>query len=262
MQKFRMPLIAAVVVALVGGLGVAATGQVQSDEEQEPGSLLFVGNSFTFFNGGVEKQVAALAAAESPARELVVTPSTVPGATLKRQYQLSEPESSSGALDDIRAADHDVVVLQGDIPENYEHDVALFLEYARLFDQEVKEAGAETVFFMTWPYARLDWIDLDGIVDAHRLIEAETGAKVAPVGVAMDKALAERPELAMLGSDAEHESPAGTYLAAATIYATLFARSPEGLDFVADNVAPDDAAFIQRVAWETVQEWNEDVPAN
>jgi hypothetical protein len=255
-------MLTAVVVALLGAPSSVAMGEDANDDEQGPGSVLFVGNSFTFFNGGVEKQVAALAAAESPAREIVVTPSTVPGATLKRQYQLSEPESSSGALDDIRAADHDVVVLQGDIPENYEHDVALFLEYARLFDEEIRAVGSETVFFMTWPYERLDWIDLDGIVEAHRQIEAETGAKVAPVGVAMDMSLAERPDLAMLGSDAEHESEAGTYLAAATIYATLFDASPEGLDFVANGVTPDDAAYLQRIAWEAVQEWNGGEPAD
>ena len=81
------------------------------------------------------------------------------------------------------------------------------------------------------------------------------GASVAPVGVAMEKALAERPDLEMISSDALHPSPAGTYLAAATIYATLFDRSPEGLDFTASAVEPEDAAFLQRIAWETVQEW-------
>ncbi|MEX1343969.1 MAG: hypothetical protein AB1Z63_04785 [Candidatus Limnocylindrales bacterium] len=114
---------------------------------------------------------------------------------------------------------------------------------------------------MTWPYYRLDWVDLDGIVDAHRQVEAELGATVAPVGLAMEIALAQRPDLAMLGVDRVHPSPAGTYLAAATIYATLFDRSPEGLDFVADNVTPEDAGFLQAVAWEAVQEWREYAPA-
>jgi len=86
------------------------------------------------------------------------------------------------------------------------------------------------------------------------------GARVAPVGVAMANALAERPDLAMLDPDAEHESLAGTYLAAAVIYATLFDRSPEGLPFH-HALEADDATFLQRVAWETVEEWRQGEPA-
>jgi hypothetical protein len=114
---------------------------------------------------------------------------------------------------------------------------------------------------MTWPYERLDWVSLDEIVAAHRQVEAELGAKVAPVGVAMANALAERPDLAMLGPDAENESPAGAYLAAAVIYATLYDRSPEGLPYHHWALSTDDAAFLQRVAWETVEAWRQGEPA-
>jgi hypothetical protein len=134
--------------------------------------------------------------------------------------------------------------------------VTPFLEYARLFDQEIQDVSAQTVFFMTWPYERLDWVSLDEIVAAHRQVEAELGAKVAPVGVAMADALAERPDLAMLAPDAEHESLAGTYLAAAVIYATIFDRSPEGLPFH-HALSADDAAFLQRIAWKTVEAWRQ-----
>ena len=113
---------------------------------------------------------------------------------------------------------------------------------------------------MTWPYERLDWVSLDQIVGAHRRAEAELGAKVAPVGVAMANALTERPDLAMLGPDAEHESAAGIYLAAAVIYATVFDRTPEGLPYH-HMLSEDDAAFLQRVAWDTVKAWRQGVPA-
>ena len=253
--------------SLLAGASGTVVAQDPGNESGDPGSVLFVGNSFTYFNGGVEKQVAALAAAEEFSREIDVDASTEPGATLKGHWLGSEPDYLDGAVDEIREGDHEVVVLQGDIPMLFERDVAPFLEYARLFDREIKDAGAATVFFMTWPYERVDWhersdwIDLDGIVEAHRQVEAELDAKVAPVGVAMEKALAERPDLAMLGADREHESPAGTYLAAATIYATLLDQSPEGLDFAPSDVSTGDAAFLQRVAWETVQEWQEQTPA-
>jgi len=84
---------------------------------------------------------------------------------------------------------------------------------------------------------------------------------VAPVGIAMADALAERPDLAMIGEDGEHQTNHGAYLAAATIYATILDRSPEGLPFEDEGITGDDADFLQRVAWETVQQWQQSAAA-
>jgi hypothetical protein len=216
-KGLKPTLISAIGIGLLAGSAVGVMAQDGDDRAVEPESILLVGNSFTYGNGGVEAQVAALAAAEEPARELIADTWKQPYATLRDHYQVSELAEGLGSLHAIRNGDHDVVVLQGAIPELVEHDIAPFLEYARLFDKEITDAGAATVFFMTWPNERLDWVDLDGIVEAHRQVETELGARIAPVGVAMEIALAERPDLAMLGPHMEHPSSAGTYLAAATI---------------------------------------------
>jgi hypothetical protein len=133
-------------LVLTGILPSGATGQSGATAKDLPESVLFIGNSSTYFNGGVEQQVRDLAAAEDPPRLIVVDARTAAGATLRRLYRMSEP------LDEIREADRDAVVLQGDIPEAYDATVTPFLEHARLFDTEVRDAGAETVIFMTWPY--------------------------------------------------------------------------------------------------------------
>ena len=252
MRAIKTTTISILVVGLLAGSVFGVVAQDGDAKAVEPESILLVGNSFTW--DSVEAQVAALAAAEEPPRELIADAWRQPYASLRDHYQLSELTEGFGALRSIREGGYDAVVLQGDILAHVEHDIAPFLEYARLFDEEIRGAGAATVFFMTWPYERLDWIDLDGIVEAHRQLEAELGARIAPVGVAMENALAERPDLAMLGLDMEHASDAGTYLGAATIYATLFDRSPEGLAY-ARHITPEDAAFLQRIAWETVQDW-------
>jgi hypothetical protein len=250
-------LVGTVTLVLLGGLSGVVIAQDATDQAVEPDSILFIGDSFTWAVGGIGTHVAALAASEEPPHAVTTDASTMDRSTLEIHHQMSEPDSMDGAIDAIREGTHDIVVLQDDIPEYLEHEVAPFLESARLFDAEIKAAGAETVFFMTWPYERLDWVSLDEIVAAHRLVEAELGAKVAPVGVAMANALAERPDLAMLGPDAENESPAGAHLAAAVIYATLYDRSPEGLPYHHWVLSTDDAAFLQRVAWETVEAWRQ-----
>ena len=54
--------------------------------------------------------------------------------------------------------------------------------------------------------------------------------------------------------DKRHPTVAGTYLAAATVYASLFKKSPVGLSEMA-GLEPGTARYLQTVAWETVQNY-------
>ena len=216
---------------------------------QAPGKLLFVGDSFTYCNGGLENHVKKLAASARPPRSIAADSATQGGATLKILH------GKQSIHDKLREGGYDVVILQEDIPELTEHSVAPFFEHARLFNQEIRGVGSRTVLFMAWPYERLNWVTLAEIAQAHRDLGHELGAPVAPVGVAFQRALAERPALAMLGPDKEHESIHGTYLAANVIYATLFGESPAGFKYYPTGVSAEEAAFLQRIAWETVQTW-------
>jgi len=55
--------------------------------------------------------------------------------------------------------------------------------------------------------------------------------------------------------DREHPSLAGTYLATAVVYATVFARDPAPLDYVPAGLSVDDAAFLRRTAFESLQNY-------
>lgn len=214
-----------------------------------PGRLLFIGNSFTYYNGGLEYHVKQLADSANPPRRIESDRATKGGATLRILH------SQKWLQDKIREGGYDLVILQEDIPELTEHSVAPFFEYARLFDQAIRATGGKTLLVMAWPYERLNWVTLDQIAQAHRRIGTELGAPVAPVGVAFQRALKERPELAMLGRDKEHESIHGTYLAANVLYATLFGKTPKGITYRPAGVSAEEAAFLQGIAWATVQEW-------
>ena len=214
-----------------------------------PERLLFVGNSFTYYNGGLENHVKQLAESANPPRRITSDRATQGGATLKTLHGLN------WVHDKMRTGGYDVVILQEDIPELTEHGVAPSFEQARLFDQKIRKFGSKTVLFMAWPYERLKWVTLQEIAQAHRAIGQELGVSVTPVGVAFHRAMKERPDLAMLGRDKEHESIHGTYLAANVIYATIFGQSPKGLPYRPTGVSAEEAGFLQGVAWATVQEW-------
>lgn len=214
-----------------------------------PHRILFVGNSLTYYNGGLETHFRQLAESARPPKNLIADRVTKGGATLKMLQGLEEVHSK------IRDGHYDVVVLQDDIPELTEHDVAPFLEQVRLFDREIRDAGARTALFMAWPYERLNWAGLELIAEVHRRISKERDLPVAPVGLAFRRSLQARPDLAMLGKDREHETIHGTYLAACTFYATLLGENPEGLSYRPSEVSADDALFLQRVAWAAVRDW-------
>ena len=116
MRLLRSSVGVMLAMVLIGAAGPGAA-QEAVQPERLPERILFVGNSFTYSNGGLGRQLEGLAASEEPSREIVSDSTSIPGATLRVHYMLSERDSAPGAVDDIRAGDYDVVVLQGDIPE-------------------------------------------------------------------------------------------------------------------------------------------------
>ena len=214
-----------------------------------PHRILFVGNSFTYYNGGLDSHFRQLAESAHPPQVLIADRATKGGATLKILQGLPEVHTK------IRDGHYDLVVLQEDIPELKEHEVAPFLEQVRLFDREIRDAGGRTALFMAWPYERLNWVGLETIAEAHRAIGKELNLPVAPVGLAFQRSLQARPGLAMLGKDREHETIHGTYLAANVIYATLFGGNPTGLAYRPPGVSAEEATFLQGIAWSAVKEW-------
>jgi len=65
----------------------------------------------------------------------------------------------------------------------------------------------------------------------------------------------------LMDPDRVHATWEGAYLAAATIYATLFDRSPEGHPYTFGVTDPEVATFLQRIAWQAVTEWREGTDA-
>jgi hypothetical protein len=95
---------------------------------------------------------------------------------------------------------------------------------------------------------------LQGLAAAYTRAGNDNRALVIPAGLAFARAMAERPGLDLYVPDLRHPSLPGTYLAAATTFAALFGRSPEGNRYTA-GLEPETAAFLQRIAWQTVQDY-------
>jgi hypothetical protein len=208
--------------------------------------ILFIGNSLTYSQSGIYYHLEKLTSSANPAFSIQTDKSVQGGATLKTLWEKTEPREL------IAKGGYDVVVLQEDIPEI---DVASFRDYARRFAGEIRKAHSRPVLLMAWAYPRLGWITMEQIAQAHRDAAKELGVDVAPVGLAWQRSMKERPDLDLFAADREHPSIYGTYLATSVIYATVFNQNPGDLKYVPPGVTSGDAAYLRWVAWETYQEW-------
>jgi len=211
-----------------------------------PAKVLFVGNSFTYYNDSLHKHYRKLVWASGihtpeTARSRIMT---ISGGRL--------PEHAGGFENVLSGDDWDVVVMQGHSRGPISEDTAEpFREAAREFAGIARKQGTRPVFFMTWAYTEKP--EMTAALDAaYRDIGRELDAEVVPVGLAFAWAIRERPDIALRIDDGRHPSVAGTYLAACTFFAALYRQSPEGLDYDA-GLDAEVATYLQRVAWNTVQ---------
>ena len=212
-----------------------------------PSRILFIGNSLTYANDGIYTHLQRITASATPPTEITADKAVMGGQYFKSLWeQFPEPRRAI-------ARGYDVVVLQEDLPET---NVADFKKYAPLFAAEIRKTGARPVLLMAWAYKRLGWISMAGIAQAHREVGKELGVDVAPVGLAWERVMKERPDVNLFAPDFEHPSIHGTYLETLVVYGTVFRRSPVETRYLPSGITPETGAFLRQVAWESVEAWS------
>ena len=145
---FRRPLRHLGLVLVLCLATSSSFAQSYAHATEQPHKILFVGNSYTYYNS-LPQLVKAVAEAQRPGLAVEVKFIGGGGAALETHWEVGE------ALEEIRSGKWDTVVLQeqsmlgaNDPKDPYKPD--LFWEYARKFDQEIRQAGADPVYYMTW----------------------------------------------------------------------------------------------------------------
>jgi hypothetical protein len=128
-----------------------------------------------------------------------------------------------------------------------------FREFSKKHSDSVRTYGTKPVLFMSWAY--LDKPEMTAeLAEAYTKAGNDNDAYVIPAGLAFAKVVSQRPDVNLYLPDKRHPTLAGTYLAAATTFASIFRKSPVGLNYTAGLDAAT-TQYLQRAAWETVQEY-------
>ena len=215
-------------------------------------SVLFVGNSLISVHD-LPETFRLLALGSARRIDLAIRTIAVGGALLSQHWE------DGRVVTTLRVQRPDVLVLQAQSTEAVLNPSALD-RHVRLFKKAADESGALTVILGTWARPARDPFYAvsasggspeamqEGLDAAYAAIASGNGALLAPVGKAWTLAGRRRPEIALLDGS-QHPSRAGTYLASAVLFQTLFGERALGSTFTG-GLSPGVAEGLQRIAAE------------
>ena len=172
-------------------------------------SILFIGNSHTYFN---DMPLMVKRRAEDESYHCRVTMIAHGGWFLSQH--VAEPDVRFNIL----YGQYDYVVLQ-----EHAHPFGpaeRFLEAAVSLNQMIREAGSIPVIYECW--AKKDEPEVqDHMNEIHRQVAEKIHALLAPVGENWWNCINSRPDTEMYADDGAHASAAGSDFAAKHIWATI-----------------------------------------
>ena len=223
-----------------------------------PRSILFVGNSYFYYNDSMHNHVEELMKESFRDANIVTKSSTIGGSRLHNHDidHLLVPENLQ------RNEQVDMVIMQGGSGEVLnESSRKKFIKTAVEYSLKARQKGVIPALFMTHAYMENDYRFepnlIQKIEQTYFQAGAESGALVIPVGSAYERAYAKNNQIKLHHPDGTHPGMLGTYLGACVIFAFITNKSPVGLSYnYLDRVSKEDRLFLQQIAWEVYLEYN------
>ncbi len=227
---------------------------------ESPQRVLFVGNSYMYYNDSLHNHVKRLASAADASMEktLKYKSATIGGAPLWHHniVHLTTP-GNLGIKEPF-----ELVIMQGNSTDALSDKTrAKFREIAIEFSGVITQRGTSVALYMTpahlAPSKSASPQMMGQVRDMYVSVGNEIKALVIPVGLAFEEAYRQRPSIKLHQDyDGSHPTLIGTYLAACTVYASVYGKSPVGNSYdYFGKISQDDAAFLQKIAQETVQKF-------
>jgi hypothetical protein len=253
---------------LLAALSTAAIAQIKPKRSEvggeAPQSVMWVGNSFFYYNNSMHNYVLNLLKAADPKSRARAVSVTISGSGID-WHDMESYFRPNGIGKYSFVGDNEIVfnkpgrqfdaVIMMDCSQCPIHPQlkSVFHEFVAKQTETVVKNGARPVLFMSWAYKDKPEMTAQ-LAEQYTIAGNNNDLLVIPAGLAFAKAIAKRPDLEFYQPDKRHPALIGTYLAACTTYAAIYKKSPVGNSYRA-GIEPALAAFLQETAQETVREY-------
>lgn len=229
--------------------------------------MLWVGNSFFYYNNSMHGHLGQLLMAQSDngKRNARNVSATISGSGIN-WHDMEAYFKPGGVSSYSFVGDNEVrfntfdkpfdAVMMMDCSQCPIHPKlqSVFHEFAKKHSDTVRKHGAEPVLFMSWAYS--DKPEMTAPLAAeYTKVGKANNALVVPAGLAFANSLAKRADIPLIIGDKRHPTLQGTYLGACTVLASVYKVNPVGNKYTA-GLPADVAAHLQAVAWETAQKYH------
>ena len=231
---------------------------LKSPKVDNPKSVLFIGNSFFYYNNGVHKPVLGMVKVNASLgkghrfRNITINSSSLEwhdvesyvtnkkigsfSITSSNKYKRYDPEKYQLA-----------VMMDCSQCPIHEDRKDLFNFYVDQHSNTLRKNGVEPSLLMTWAYKDVPEM-IDGLSSAYISAGNRNEAMVFPAGLAFQLAQDEIPDIDLYTPDKRHPSKAGTYLMAAVIYSSIYNDSPIGNSYDY-GLGQETQTRLQEIAW-------------
>jgi hypothetical protein len=240
----------------------AQTQPNKTDLGGSPESILWVGNSFFYYNNSMHGHFGRLVSSAGGGMQVRGTSMTISGAGLD-WHDMASMLRDNGLGKYSFVGDNEIRFNK----PGKQFDVAIMMDCSQcpvhpqlkpIFHETVKKysglldkASVRPVLFMSWAYKDKPEMAAQ-LAEQYTIAGNANNALVIPAGLAFAKSIERRPSLELYELDKRHPSLAGTYLAACATFAALYDQSPIGLKYTA-GLSEEVATFLQTAAWDAVQ---------
>jgi|TARA_B100001094_G_scaffold135988_1_gene131656 hypothetical protein len=218
---------------------------------EEPRNILFVGNSYLYYNNSVHNYVEFMLR-EFYGSDIDTKLSAIGGSRLHHHNIDHLLDFRNLNLDQ----QIDLLIMQGGSAQvKTKQSQKEFVDTVQNYAKKAQDLGIATALYMTHAYTdtdeRYEPNLINKITETYNEAGKSSNSFIIPVGIAYELAYAEKPQIKLHHPDGTHPGLLGTYLAAATVVASVTDQSPVGIKFNNyGTVNEEDRAFLQKIAWQ------------
>ena len=247
-----------ILLSIVTNSLLASDIQVNSLINKTPERVLYIGNSYLYYNDSLHNHVRRMFEEIYPNE---IDTSNYKSVTISGSrswhhnidYMLNH--KNIGADQPFQ-----LVIFQGGSGEaNTKSERKIFSNEVEEVVNKIHTSGAEAALYMIHAYVEPHDQANPNMIEDIRNMYVDAGIKnnalVIPVGIAFENAYKIKPNIKLHKSfDGSHPSMLGTYLASCVVFASITQKTPKGLHYNYFNKISDaDKNFLQDIAHMTVE---------